>query len=228
VAYNNNWAKIDWPDSAQPSGRDLNDIGASLRTWGWGQTAGTVTINANENTLSNLGNTSLIGRLDAAAAIPVRLTGSGFKYLECESPHLAWYKKTGAYNFYWRRSSDGHSGSSGEETLMTLDDNGLLSVASVRSALTVPSGSKLYVDCNNLGGTPSFALCIGDSDTGLHSVSDGQLDFYANNTRILRLALGLMVHTPPGPYADNAAAIAAGLSAGCFYRTSDGSLKVVF
>src|SRR4051794_33183006 len=55
MGFNNNWAKIDWPDAAQPTGKDLNDLGKGQVVIGWGQTPGTVTVNYNQNHIAALG-----------------------------------------------------------------------------------------------------------------------------------------------------------------------------
>lgn len=59
----------------------------------------------------------------------LRLKGSGFKYVDCESDHLAFYKKTGANHFYWRRSDTGRSDGANNKELMYLADDGLLVLA---------------------------------------------------------------------------------------------------
>jgi hypothetical protein len=62
-----NWAKNDWPTAAYPDGDDLNDFANSIRTWGYSETPGTVTINANENALSNAGDITSLTRVQAPA-----------------------------------------------------------------------------------------------------------------------------------------------------------------
>ena len=49
------WAPNDWIPSDPVSHTYLNNIGNSIRTWGYGLTAGSVTIQANQNHLSALG-----------------------------------------------------------------------------------------------------------------------------------------------------------------------------
>lgn len=41
-------------------------------------------------------------------------------------------------------------------------------------------GGNLYVE-NGFGGTPTINLAVGDTDTGLHSLGDGQLDVFSNS-----------------------------------------------
>jgi hypothetical protein len=51
----NQWAKNDWLASTPIDFNRLNDIGNSIRFWGYGETPGTVTVNANSNNLTNGG-----------------------------------------------------------------------------------------------------------------------------------------------------------------------------
>ena len=55
--------------------------------------------------------------------------------------------------------------------------------------LTVEDGS-IYVDNNDFGGTPSVDVAIGDTDTGLKSAGDGELDIYSNNSRTMSVRAG--------------------------------------
>lgn len=57
MGYNNRFAYNSWPDNATPNGKDLNDVARSVREWGWSGSdaaAGTITINGNGQTLSNV------------------------------------------------------------------------------------------------------------------------------------------------------------------------------
>lgn len=59
------------------------------------------------------------------AASPVWTSG-GFQYHQHQSPHVAYVKKTGGYNFYWRRNDTGLVGGANEVELMVLDEAGTL------------------------------------------------------------------------------------------------------
>lgn len=48
--------------------------------------------------------------------------------------------------------------------------------------MTLDSEGKLFVKSD--GNAPYISLAIGDSDTGLHHIADGQLAFYANNKNV--------------------------------------------
>lgn len=65
-------------------------------------------------------------RVDAAS---VRYIGSAFKYLDCESDHLAFYKKSGSQRYYWRRSADGTHGGASQFEMASLDEVGNLIIA---------------------------------------------------------------------------------------------------
>lgn len=49
--------------------------------------------------------------------------------------------------------------------------------------MTLDSEGKLFVNRKS-GDAPSCSLAIGDNDTGLHHIQDGQLAFYANNKNV--------------------------------------------
>lgn len=49
--------------------------------------------------------------------------------------------------------------------------------------MTLDSKGKLFVNRKS-GDAPSCSLAIGDNDTGLHHIQDGQLAFYANNKNV--------------------------------------------
>jgi hypothetical protein len=51
-------------------------------------------------------------------------------------------------------------------------------------------GGKLYVDPNNFGGSAAISLAVGDTDTGLNSAGDGQLDIYSNNVNTMSIRSG--------------------------------------
>jgi F0F1-type ATP synthase epsilon subunit len=51
-------------------------------------------------------------------------------------------------------------------------------------------GGNVYVDNINFGGTPTIALAVGDTDTGLHSTADGALDIYSNNVNTMSIRSG--------------------------------------
>lgn len=68
------WAKNDWISGDAVSHTRLNNIGNSQRTIGYGETAGSVTVNANQNHLAALGSVTLTSG--------GHLAGSGLLYLK--------------------------------------------------------------------------------------------------------------------------------------------------
>lgn len=60
-------------------------------------------------------------------------------------------------------------------------------------------GGNTYIDNINFGGTPTIALAVGDTDTGLHSTADGALDIFSNNIRTMSIRnanVGIGTSTP--------------------------------
>ncbi len=55
-------------------------------------------------------------------------TAGNYYYQQHDTTHVAFYKKNGGHAFFWRRSDSGGSGSTNEVQLMSLEDNGNLSV----------------------------------------------------------------------------------------------------
>jgi hypothetical protein len=51
-------------------------------------------------------------------------------------------------------------------------------------------GGKVYVDSNNFGRIPTIDLAVGDTDTGLDSAGDGQLDLYSDNVNTMSIRTG--------------------------------------
>ncbi|MEK6898072.1 MAG: hypothetical protein AABX28_01805, partial [Nanoarchaeota archaeon] len=75
--------------------------------------------------------------------------------------------------------------------VLTSDVNGLASwqTPSATTQYWTPSGNNIYYNTGNVGiGTnPTINLAIGDSDTGLKWISDGNLAVYTNNVERLRV-----------------------------------------
>ena len=88
--------------------------------------------------------TSVINGLNVGAAVVIYSAG-GFQYHEYRSDHVAFYKKTGSYNYYWRRSADGTSGGASQVELMSLTDAGVLTVATdIRAPIFYDSNNTAY------------------------------------------------------------------------------------
>lgn len=59
-----------------------------------------------------------ISTINSYSNSPLILRGAGYKYLPSESPHVAWYKKSGAECYYWRYTNSGLPFTAGEYTIM--------------------------------------------------------------------------------------------------------------
>ncbi len=92
------------------------------------------------NNTSNI-NALTCGSFASSDAAPT-WTNSNFQYQEHLSDHLAFYKKTGSYKIYWRRSDDGYAGGANNFEMMSLNDSGTLAVAADMRA-------PIFYDTNN-------------------------------------------------------------------------------
>lgn len=69
----------------------------------------------------------IAANIEITSAIGIALRGSVNRYITCESPHLAFYKKRGSFPYYWRVSNSGNL--AGDYTdAMTLNDSGALAL----------------------------------------------------------------------------------------------------
>lgn len=93
--------------------------------------------------------TSVINGLNVGTNAPVFSNGS-FQYHQYQSPHVAYVKKTGGYNWYWRRNDTGLGGGANEVEDMSLTEGGNLLVRSdVRAPLFYDNNDTTwYVDPN--------------------------------------------------------------------------------
>ena len=64
---------------------------------------------------------------------------------------------------------------------------GNVGVGTSSPAAEVHVKGRVYVDSENFGGTPVIDLPVGDTDTGLDSKGDGQLDVYCNNLTAMQI-----------------------------------------
>jgi hypothetical protein len=119
-------------------------------------------------------------------------------YVGCTNEHLAFYKKTGAYSFYWRRSPNGLPGS--ETDLMNLSDAGNLTVGSAVSAATlnatqvnINNAATMYA-LNVLGtvAQPTIPVRFSNSDAGSDNV---QVRLRGNASNAELWAIGNQIST---------------------------------
>ncbi len=102
------------------------------------------------------------GSVRSDATYPLIIGTSGFAYYPAETDHIAWYKKVGTYNYYWRKSVSGYPDGVGEVELMTLTDSGNVGIG-----ITGPT-AKLHVNGGSLrvSGSSSGWFNFTDSAAG--------------------------------------------------------------
>ena len=95
------------------------------------------------------------GGIASSTAVPLHMKDSDFKYITCESSHLAFYKKAGAYDFYFRKSDDGTQNGSNSAELMIIKDSGNVGIgtASPSTKLEVNGTVTATAFAGNLTGT---------------------------------------------------------------------------
>lgn len=74
------------------------------------------------------GNIHSSGSVMSDATFPLIINTTGFAYIPANTSHVAFYKQSGSYLFYWRRSDNGYPGGPNETQLMQLDNSGNLDV----------------------------------------------------------------------------------------------------
>ena len=88
----------------------------------------------------------------------LKITGTGFQYVEVQSPHVAFIKKSGAYNYYWRRNDSGTMGGANEVELASLDDAGTLSVRN-----SIVAQYEVTVGTDSSGASRAFVSRVGST-----------------------------------------------------------------
>jgi len=76
-----------------------------------------------------------------------------------------------------------------DEVIVTSGGNVGIGTTSPTGKLHV-RGGRVYVDSDNFGLTPTIDLAVGDTDTGLDSAGDGQLDLWSNNVKTMSIRAG--------------------------------------
>jgi hypothetical protein len=108
--------------------------------------------------VSTAGDT-MSGQLSISANKPLRFAGSEFKYIECQAPHLAFYKTNLAgYHYYFRRNDTGIDGGANTIDLFTIENNGdaraagqMVANGSIVSGNNMQAGQFIPTAFNNLG-----------------------------------------------------------------------------
>lgn len=109
--------------------------------------------------LSNLATLSITGT--AYLPADLQILGSGFVFFKAESDHIAYYKKVGVYEYYWRRSDTGHVGAN-DVTMMRLNDTGRLWLGSLENT----TSGELILAQSGVGGNRAFRIGL-DSNYAL-------------------------------------------------------------
>lgn len=96
--------------------------------------------------MSNPGKTlDVNGGVFLRSAYPFEALSTDFMYFPHCSQHVAYYKKTGGYSFYWRSSDTGYPGGANEATLAILDSAGNFWIANNCSALSFTDRTDAFV-----------------------------------------------------------------------------------
>lgn len=95
------------------------------------------------------------GSIRSDSSYPLIAGTHGYAYWPAETSHVAYYKQTGAYDYYWRRSSSGYPGDGTDVGLMSLKDSGALSVSGpiLAGGVTVQGGSYGNVELSGPNGS---------------------------------------------------------------------------
>jgi hypothetical protein len=138
--------------------------GGASGSWGISVTgnAGTVT-----NGVYTTGNQT-IGGTKSFSTSPV-YSDTDFQYHQHTSAHIAYIKKTGAYNWYWRRNDTGLLGGANESQLMELFDSGLLNVSGSVYAQSGDMRAQIFRDIDNT------AYYLDPANTGTSMVVAGNV-----------------------------------------------------
>ena len=73
---------------------------------------------------------------------------------------------------------------------MVIAPNGYVGIGTAAPQCRLDVKGKTYVDPNSFGGAPTISLAVGDTDTGLNSSGDGNLDIYSNNVNAMSIRGG--------------------------------------
>ena len=88
--------------------------------------------------------TSALNGLNVATTTPL-FSNTGFQYHQYQSAHIAYVKRTGGFNWYWRRNDTGLIGGANEVEDMTLTEGGALIVrGDVRAPIFLDSQNTAY------------------------------------------------------------------------------------
>ena len=145
-------------------------------------------VDANGQNLVNV-TTLAAAKLSLSDPVALKFTGSDFKYTECESAHLAFTKKRGSYNYYWRITDDGLRAGANNFQAMELTDIGDLNLGghiTESTGLGVYAGRPApYGDLNNasVNGFWDVDSTTANKPSGCSTYGSALTANHASNTR---------------------------------------------
>ena len=83
------------------------------------------------------------GEFQANGKFPLVIGTSGFAYIPANTSHIAYYRKRGPYEFYWRSSDNGQPGSGNESQMMSLNESRLFLNTSLGIGTSNPGAYKV-------------------------------------------------------------------------------------
>jgi hypothetical protein len=118
------------------------------------------------------------GGIASSTAVPLHIKGSDFKYITCESDHLAFYKKAGAYDFYFRKSDDGTQNGSNTAELMIIKDSGNVGIGTPSPSTKLEVNGTVTATAfsgNVTGNLTGTASAIADGSVSTAKIVDGNV-----------------------------------------------------
>jgi hypothetical protein len=118
------------------------------------------------------------GGIASSTAVPLHIKGSDFKYITCESDHLAFYKKAGAYDFYFRKSDDGTQNGSNAAELMIIKDSGNVGIGTASPSTKLEVNGTVTATAfsgNVTGNLTGTASAIADGSVSTAKIVDGNV-----------------------------------------------------
>lgn len=114
---------------------------------------GRVILNNNAKALQVVGTTKAVLIKPSGNSLfdGLRFTGTDFKYFECDSTHIAYYKKNGAESFYWRRSDNGLASGPSQVQLAELTNAGKFTAGELVSGTQITAAGAVISNGSNAG-----------------------------------------------------------------------------